>query len=100
MLHHLVDHYGLDDLLRNLDSTYGPFTRDVMTKAGLSTNSCVALGFHGDGVPHTKTDSIEILSWNRLSRPNLDRIPFTAISKKGCASVAVSGGTLTMLCLK
>ena len=36
MLHHLVDQYALDDLLLNLDSTYGPFTRDVMTKAGLS----------------------------------------------------------------
>ena len=39
-------------------------------------------GLHGDGVPYTKKDSIEIISWDLLFHPSSDRIPITAISKK------------------
>ena len=82
MLHHMVGQQGLKDFLLTLDSTYGPLAHSIMSKQGLSMDSCVALGFHGDGVPFSKTDSLEILSWNVLSQPCMDRIPFTAISKK------------------
>ncbi len=42
----------------------------------------VALGLHGDGVPYTKRDSMEVLSFNFLAHPTADRVPFTAISKR------------------
>ena len=45
-------------------------------------SNTLAIGLHGDGVPYTKKDSIEIISWNFLSHPSGDRIPITAISKK------------------
>ena len=82
MLHHMVAKTGAEGYFLTLDSTYGPFTHNIMEKLGLSMDSCIALGFHGDGVPYSKTDSIEILSWNVLSMPTMDRIPLTAISKK------------------
>ena len=82
MLRHLVEQNGVENDFLTLASTYGPVAQSVMSKFGLSLNTCVALGFHGDGVPYSTSDSIEILSWNRLSIPCMDRIPFTAISKK------------------
>jgi hypothetical protein len=42
----------------------------------------LCLGLHGDGVPYTKSDSLEILSFNFLSFPTANRFPITAISKK------------------
>ena len=82
MLRHMVNKNGVDDYFLGMESTYGPFAHSVMSKLGLSLDTCVALGFHGDGVPYSKSDSIEILSWNILSIPGMDRVPFTAISKQ------------------
>ena len=48
----------------------------------LDQNTLIALGLHGDGVPFTKTDSMEIISWNFLALPTADRIPITSVSKK------------------
>lgn len=50
-------------------------------KLGLDPAATVSLGLHGDGVPFTKKDSIELLSFNFLGEPMGDRIPFSGISK-------------------
>ena len=39
------------------------------------------LGLHGDGVPFTKKDSLELISFNFLAQPHGWRVPFTGISK-------------------
>lgn len=48
----------------------------------LPVDDTVYIGLHGDGVPFTKSDSIEIISYNFLNDPSGQRIPFTAVSKK------------------
>ena len=57
-----------------------------LTKAcenlGLNQQTLIGIGIHGDGVPFTKTDSMEVLSWNFLALPTADRIPITSVSKK------------------
>lgn len=50
-------------------------------KLGLNPSTTISLGLHGDGVPFTKKDSIELLSYNFLGEPMGDRIPFAGISK-------------------
>jgi hypothetical protein len=48
---------------------------------GLDPMSAVPLGMHGDGVPFTKKDSLELISFNFLAQPHGWRVPFTGISK-------------------
>ena len=55
---------------------------EACAQVHLAQNSLIALGLHGDGAPFTKTDSMEIISWNFLSLPTADRIPITSVSKK------------------
>jgi len=55
---------------------------DLCTKLRLPPQTTVCLGVHGDGVPYTKKDSLEMLSYNFLSHPTADRIPFTGVSKR------------------
>ena len=51
------------------------------TKLGLNPKAALPLGLHGDGVPFSKKQSLELISWNILGDPNQDRIPFSGISK-------------------
>ncbi|CAE7362648.1 unnamed protein product [Symbiodinium sp. CCMP2592] len=51
-------------------------------KLGLQVAETIALGLHGDGVPYTKKESLEIISFNFLAMPSGDRLPCTAVSKK------------------
>ena len=55
---------------------------DACENLGLDPINMIALGMHGDGVPFTKTDTMEMLSWNFLALPTADRIPITSVSKK------------------
>eukprot|EP00974_Lingulodinium_polyedra_P106690 10329017-Lingulodinium_polyedra.AAC.1 len=41
----------------------------------------IALGLHGDGVPHQHRKSIEVLSWNVLSAGMDERFPFAVLEK-------------------
>ena len=50
-------------------------------KLNLDPASTICLGLHGDGVPFSKKDSIELLSYNFLGDPMGDRVPFTGVSK-------------------
>lgn len=51
-------------------------------KLGLDVSKTVPLGLHGDGVPYTKHQSLEMISWNILGDATGDRVPFTGISKR------------------
>jgi len=57
----------------------------------LDPDKCMPIGMHGDGVPFTKKQSLEIISWNVLGNPNNDRVPFTGISKAFCCKCACMG---------
>ena len=50
-------------------------------KAGVDSEGIIALGFHGDGVPHQKNRSCQVFSWNLLAKPLAERLLFTVISK-------------------
>jgi hypothetical protein len=84
MLHHIVSqkgsaYFAIDK--ENFPALHERFSQ-VCSQLNLQTKATVALGIHGDGVPFSKKDSIEIISWNFLSHPTADRIPVTAISKQ------------------
>ena len=56
----------------------------VASKLALDPKALVPIGFHGDGVPHQKAKSIEVLNWNFLAEPDADRFWITAIEKGVC----------------
>ena len=65
---------------------------DVCNKFNVQQAVTAGIGLHGDGVPYTKKDSVEIVSFNFLGFPTADRIPITCISKKylckcGCKGI-------------
>jgi len=60
-------------------------------KLGLDPVSCLPLGFHGDGVPFSKKDSLELLSFNFLAEPHGERIPITGVSKSYVCSCGCLG---------
>ena len=47
---------------------------DFCAALGLDPEHFIALGLHGDGVPHQKGKSIEVLSWNFISDPGGERL--------------------------
>ena len=51
----------------------------------------VPLGLHGDGVPYSKNQSLEVLSWNLPGQPLWDRVVFAAIPKKFCCQCGCKG---------
>lgn len=60
---------------------YRQVFQEACAKLGLNASNTVSLGLHGDGVPFSKKDSIELLSFNFLGEPMGDRVPFAGISK-------------------
>ena len=58
---------------------------------GLNPQECLPIGLHGDGVPFTKKQSLEVISWNVLGEPNNDRVPFTGTSKAYCCKCGCQG---------
>jgi hypothetical protein len=55
--------------------------KEKCKKLGLDAAKVVPLGIHGDGVPFSKKESLELISFNFLSDSSGDRIPITGISK-------------------
>ena len=82
----LVHAHGLENFL--IDSGAAIFaTLDQQCRRwSLDPSVVVPIGLHGDGVPYTKKESLEVVSFNFLSAPTGDRIPFTALSKKNCTA--------------
>ena len=59
--------------------------RKMCRPLGLSPSQTIPVGLHGDGVPFSKTDTLEQLSWSFPALPGSPRILFSAVSKKHCA---------------
>ncbi|CAE6969872.1 unnamed protein product [Symbiodinium sp. CCMP2592] len=83
VIHHLVHQQGLKSFLVKAAQ---PAARAQLIKQcdkfGLDPDETISIGMHGDGVPYTKKESLEILSFNFLANPTGDRVPITAVSKK------------------
>jgi len=51
----------------------------------------VPIGFHGDGVPHKRNKSVQVFSWNFLSKGMSERFLFTSIDKDFCCQCGCGG---------
>ena len=75
LIHNLL---SKDPDLAHVSSVLYPKIADILedacTKEGIDNRITAAVGLHGDGVPYTKKESVEILSFNFLSQPTADRI--------------------------
>ena len=61
------------------------WVKQMCRPLGLSPSRIIPLGLHGDGVPFSKTDTLEQFSWSFPALPGSPRILFSAGSKKHCA---------------
>jgi hypothetical protein len=82
IIHYFVTANGIQPYLFNQPSKWQQLCDDMTDKLNLPKESTVHIGIHGDGVPFSKSDSIEILAINFLAQPKGQRVPFTAVSKK------------------
>jgi len=74
---------------------------------GVPASSCIPLGFHGDGVPHQRGDTVDVLSWNFAARPTWERYFFGCLEKQfwcrcGCKGRCTLDGMLLIFqwCLR
>jgi len=70
-----------------LDNVATVFAHDK----GVERNRVLPIGFHGDGVPHKKNKSVQVFSWNFLSKGHSERFLFTAIDKEYCCQCGCGG---------
>ena len=92
MIHHIISRSR--EWLRISAAEYPDQSRlleESCAKYKLRVADCTGIGLHGDGVPYTKKDSVEILSFNFLGSPTADRIPITCISKKNLCQCGCKG---------
>lgn len=87
----LLPHEMLHSLVQKKTISFFTSLAEYPELESIRTNTCrqlslregftAALGIHGDGVPFTKRESLEMISWNALSHPTADRFPFSGVSK-------------------
>ena len=84
----------LSDLSTRTDQTLDAKKKALCAKYGIDDHRCIAMGFHGDGVPFQKSthkhSCTEVLSWNLLCDRDGKRYMFCNINKDflcccGCA---------------
>ena len=76
--HEVIHHLLSQDMdIAHVSSVAFPKISEILenacTKEGIDNRITAAVGLHGDGVPYTKKESVEILSYNFLSQPTADR---------------------------
>ena len=69
---------------------------DTCRTLGLNSKETLAIGLHGDGVPHQQGQSVEAISWNILGSGGPERYLFGTIEKK---YLARSSGRHTTDCM-
>lgn len=74
------------DALPELAATMATLERQLGTGPGL-----LPLGLHGDGVPYSKRQSLEVLSWNLPANPLWERVVFAVVPKKFCCQCGCKG---------
>ena len=93
MVHRVISGKGLAyfEILSEVFPALHALKQKFCNSVGLPFESPVCLGLHGDGVPFTKKDSLEMLSYNFLSHPTANRIPFTGVSKRFVCACGCKG---------
>ena len=62
------------------DSPLFNLRKAFCVKNHLDWMKTIAIGFHGDGVPHSKKGSAQVFSWNVLGKSLAERFFFTCIA--------------------
>ncbi len=93
VLHSLVSTHGIDftRVRKGAMPELHEHVHRECSKYRLDQARTVAMGIHGDGVPYTKKESLEMISWNFIAQPTFDRVPFTGISKKHLCQCGCKG---------
>ena len=86
----IVQNYAREDLWE-LHPGARRVHAEVCAKVGLNPLDVLPLGLHGDGVPHQKGKSIEVLSWNFLSKNVHTRFLFALVDKTYTCKCGCSG---------
>jgi hypothetical protein len=89
VLAHLVAKRGMDVKHAGCmdtrdDQSLGDMKRKFCKDFKLDYDTCICLGFHGDGVPYTKSlksASIEVFNWNLLNEFDSERHLFATVPK-------------------
>ena len=82
---------GILKQLCSLSSPYEELRAGACASLEIDPSTCIAVGFHGDGVPHQKNQTIIVFSWNCISMPSAERFLFTAIPKRFCCACGCRG---------
>ena len=82
---------GILKQLCSLSSPYQELRAGACASLEIDPSTCIAVGFHGDGVPHQKNQTIIVCSWNCISMPSAERFLFTAIPKRFCCACGCRG---------
>ena len=81
----------LNNKPQDLDPELDKLLRATCRKLGLDPEAVTAVGLHGDGVPHQKRKSIEVMSWNLLGKGLSERYLFSVVEKSFCCNCGCSG---------
>ena len=73
------------------DSPLFNLRKAFCVKNHLDWMKTIAIGFHGDGVPHSKKGSAQVFSWNVLGKSLAERFLFTCIAKEFCCKCGCHG---------
>ena len=80
---------AVEDFANTPSTEMQDLKRKVCRELGLDPRTCIPLGLHGDGVPHQKQGSVEVLSWNFLGVPESERMLCAIAEKKFCSPKTV-----------
>ena len=113
VLAHLVAKRGMDVKHAGCmdtrdDQRLGDMNRKFCKDFKLDYDTCICLGFHGDGVPYTKSlksASIEVFNWNLLNEFDSERHLFATVPKDitcacGCHGRHTIDAILDIFCLE
>ena len=58
--------------------------RSICSKLSISLREGIPIGVHGDGAPHQKRSTVDVLSWNFLTEGFDTRLLFALVEKDYC----------------
>ena len=64
---------------------------EACRKLSIDPKAMIPLGFHGDGVPHQKRKSIEVITWSFMAKGYDTRYLCAILDKSVCCACGCSG---------
>ena len=90
VIHRFVEKGGTPALAKRIPGVESVVSK-VCSSLKLDPMKFVAIGLHGDGVPHQERKSIECITWNILAEGMVERFPFAIIEKDFTCRCGCSG---------